>query len=148
MIKEMRDPGGPVYKCLYTASGECAHLGPYTACTYYARHYKPDDDSHGVFLIGGKRLKVVNYWSAKYPSARLTVAALEDGTFTIQIKRLTDRKMRQVTEYEFRISQETGIVLNVALYELLHAMDVREPHGVQITTTIKNTEEQEEENNG
>lgn len=99
------------------------------------------EDDHGTMFLDNKHIKIVEFYSVKHPSGRVHVALLEDGTLAIEIKKLTDRSARQIVGYQFRISPQTGIMLNVALYELMAHTKAKLTDAVTVQTSIENTEE-------
>ena len=67
-------------------------------------------------------LDITDIYTIKYHNGRVTVAILEDETLAVFIRKLEDRRMRRILEYEFRISRITGIMLCEALANVLETI--------------------------
>lgn len=79
----------------------------------------------------------------KHTNRRVTVCVLEDGSLAVFIKKLEDRQMRSILEYEFRISQTTGFLLNAALADVLTFLKASPPEDAIIISSIPENKEED-----
>lgn len=87
-------------------------------------------------------LDITDIYTIKYHNGRVTVAVLEDGTLAIYIRKLEDRRMRNILKYEFRVTRITGIMLCEALANVLENIvpDLKPPATIITSLNIKQQE--------